>query len=81
LLSGKTVCLKDTICLAGVPLLFGTKAFEGFVRKSSSYYLEKIDEIADGIADVDATCVTRILEHGGHISGKATCEVSEMRSH
>lgn len=31
LLSGKTVVFKDTVCMAGVPLLFGTDAFEGFV--------------------------------------------------
>jgi amidase len=34
LLSGKTVVLKDTICMAGVPLLFGTNAFEGYTRES-----------------------------------------------
>ncbi|GAA5860445.1 hypothetical protein JCM8547_000305 [Rhodosporidiobolus lusitaniae] len=55
-LEGKTVCFKDTICVAGVPLEFGTSAFEGFVPS------------------VDATVVTRILEHGGTVSGKATCE-------
>ncbi|RSH89235.1 hypothetical protein EHS25_002347 [Saitozyma podzolica] len=56
LLSGKTVVFKDTICVAGVPLLFGTNAFEGYVP------------------DVDATLVTRVLENGGHILGKAACE-------
>lgn len=56
ILSGKTVVFKDTICMAGVPLLFGTDAFEGY------------------IPDVDATVVTRVLENGGHILGKATCE-------
>lgn len=33
LLSGKRVVFKDTICMAEVPLLFGTDAFEGFVRE------------------------------------------------
>lgn len=32
-LSDKRVVLKDTICLADVPLLFGTDAFEGYVRE------------------------------------------------
>jgi hypothetical protein len=36
LLSGKTVVFKDTICVAGVPLLFGTNAFEGYVRECAA---------------------------------------------
>lgn len=32
-LRGKTVVLKDTICMAQVPLLFGTDAFEGYIRE------------------------------------------------
>ncbi|WVQ80574.1 hypothetical protein IAT38_002679 [Cryptococcus sp. DSM 104549] len=56
LLSGKTVVFKDTICVAGVPLLFGTNAFEDYTP------------------DVDATVVSRVLENGGHILGKAACE-------
>lgn len=31
LLEGKTVVLKDTVCVAQVPLLFGTNAFEGYI--------------------------------------------------
>ncbi|GAA6041989.1 hypothetical protein JCM8097_009133 [Rhodosporidiobolus ruineniae] len=56
LLQGKTVCLKDTICLAEVPLCFGTSAFEDYRPLT------------------DATVVTRVLENGGNIVGKATCE-------
>ncbi|KAF8578611.1 amidase signature enzyme [Ramaria rubella] len=56
LLSGKTVCLKDNVCLAGVPCLFGTDVFSGWVPNT------------------DATLVTRILEAGGTIVGKSTCE-------
>ncbi|KAK4687078.1 amidase, partial [Tremellales sp. Uapishka_1] len=56
MLSGKTVVFKDTVCMAGVPLLFGTDAF------------------TDYIPDVDATVVTRVLENGGSILGKAACE-------
>jgi amidase len=33
LLSGKTVILKDSICLAEIPLLFGTEAFKDYIRK------------------------------------------------
>ncbi|THU76578.1 amidase signature enzyme [Dendrothele bispora CBS 962.96] len=56
ILTGKNVCIKDNICLAGVPCQFGTQVIEDF------------------IPELDATVATRILEHGGTITGKATCE-------
>lgn len=56
LLAGKSVAIKDNICVAGVPLMNGSALLEGF------------------IPDVDATLVTRILEAGGTIAGKAACE-------
>ena len=56
LLSGKTLCLKDNIAMAGVPCLLGTESFTGWVPAT------------------DATVVTRLLSHGGTITGKAVCE-------
>lgn len=56
LLYGKTICLKDNVCLADVPCLNGTTVFKDWVPKT------------------DATLVTRILEAGGTIIGKAACE-------
>jgi amidase len=55
-LKGKTIVLKDNICLAGVPMMNGAATLEGYVP------------------DVDATVVTRILDAGGTILGKAVCE-------
>ena len=55
-LAGKRVVLKDSICLAGVPLSAGAAFLDGYVP------------------DVDATAVTRILDAGGTIVGKAQCE-------
>ena len=55
-LAGKTVAVKDTIALAGVPMMIGSAVMEGFMP------------------DYDATVVTRILDAGGEIVGKATCE-------
>ncbi len=55
-LAGKTVVLKDNVCLAGVPMMNGASTLEGYVP------------------DVDATIVTRILDAGGTILGKAHCE-------
>ena len=55
-LAGKTVVLKDNICLAGVPMMNGASTLKGYVP------------------DIDATVVTRILDAGGTIVGKAHCE-------
>ena len=55
-LAGKTVVLKDNVCLAGVPMMNGASTLEGYTP------------------DIDATIVTRILDAGGIIVGKAHCE-------
>ena len=55
-LAGKTLVLKDNICLAGVPMMNGASTLEGYVP------------------DVDATLVTRLLDAGATIVGKAVCE-------
>ncbi|GAB4240908.1 MAG: amidase [Elainellaceae cyanobacterium] len=55
-LQGKTIALKDNVCVAGVPMMNGTSVLEGYVP------------------EIDATIVTRILEEGGEIVGKAVCE-------
>ncbi len=52
-LKGKTVAIKDNICVAGVPMMNGATILEGYTP------------------DVDATVVTRILDAGGTIVGKA----------
>ncbi|CAP81079.1 Pc12g14520 [Penicillium rubens Wisconsin 54-1255] len=55
-LEGKTLCLKDNICVASVPCLLGTDTFR------------------DWVPHTDATVVSRILNAGGIITGKAVCE-------
>lgn len=55
-ISGKKIGVKDSVCVAGVPMTIGASLMEGY------------------IPDVDATIVTRILEAGGEIVGKTTCE-------
>ena len=55
-LAGKTVALKDNVCLAGVPMMNGSSTLEGYTP------------------DIDATIVTRILDAGGTIVGKAHSE-------
>ncbi|WP_373487862.1 amidase [Blastomonas sp.] len=55
-LKGKSVVLKDNICLAGVPMRNGSNILEGYVP------------------NLDATVVTRLLDAGATIKGKAVCE-------
>ena len=55
-LAGKTVAVKDNVCVAGVPMMNGAATLEGYVP------------------DVDATIVTRMLDAGATIIGKAHCE-------
>jgi amidase len=55
-LSGRTIVLKDNVCLAGVPMMNGASTLKGYTP------------------DIDATVVTRILDAGGTIVGKAHCE-------
>lgn len=55
-LQGKRVVLKDTICLAGVPMMNGSSVMEGYTP------------------EIDATIVTRMLDAGATIAGKAHCE-------
>lgn len=55
-LQGKTVALKDNVCLAGVPMMNGASTLKGYTP------------------DVDATIVTRLLDAGATITGKAHCE-------
>lgn len=55
-LAGKTVALKDNVCLAGVPMMNGASTLEGYTP------------------DIDATIVTRLLDAGATILGKAHCE-------
>ena len=55
-LAGKTLAIKDNVCVAGVPMMNGSSVLEGYTP------------------EIDATLVTRILEAGGTICGKAVCE-------
>lgn len=55
-LKGRTVAVKDNVCVAGVPMMNGASVLEGYVP------------------DIDATVVTRVLDAGAEIVGKAVCE-------
>jgi amidase len=56
-LAGKTVVIKDNVCVAGVPMMNGSPTLEGFVPT------------------IDATIITRLLDAGATVVGKAVCEM------
>jgi amidase len=56
-LAGKSVVIKDNVCVAGVPMMNGSSTMEGFVPT------------------IDATIVTRLLDAGATVVGKAVCEL------
>src|SRR5216683_1098605 len=55
-LAGRRVAVKDNIEVAGVPMMNGSAAVEGYTPRR------------------DATVVTRLLDAGATITGKAVCE-------
>ena len=55
-LTGRKIAVKDNVCVAGLPMMNGSKVMEGFVPST------------------DATVVTRLLDAGAEIAGKAVCE-------
>ena len=55
-LRGRRIVLKDTVCLAGVPMMNGSPIMEGYTP------------------EIDATIVTRMLDAGATIAGKAHSE-------
>ncbi len=55
-LRGKRIAVKDTVCVAGVPMMNGSSIMEGYTP------------------EIDATIVTRMLDAGAVIAGKAHCE-------
>src|SRR5277367_6681498 len=61
-LGGKKVAVKDTYCLAGVPLTNGASVLEGYVP------------------EFDAPVITRLLDAGAEIVGKAVCEYFSFSS-
>ena len=55
-LAGRRVAVKDNIEVAGLPMMNGSAAVEGYIPRR------------------DATVVTRLLDAGATIAGKAVCE-------
>jgi amidase len=55
LLIGKTLCIKDNICVAGVPCLVGTSTFTGWIPKMDATIVTRILS-SGGIITGKAVC-------------------------
>ncbi|CAK7230424.1 hypothetical protein SBRCBS47491_007579 [Sporothrix bragantina] len=64
ILAGRTVALKDTIAVAGIPLTLGAHPYQLTTSPDEPY----------PVPTIDAPIVTRLIDSGGVIVGTATCE-------
>ncbi len=63
-LAGRTVALKDNICLAGVPMMFGSRLLEGFIPDIDATVATRILD-AGGTILGKAACVDFCFEGNG----------------
>ncbi|MDB5998785.1 MAG: amidase [Rhizobacter sp.] len=66
-LAGKTVVLKDNICLAGVPMMNGSSTFEGYVPDVDATVVNRILD-AGGTIVGKAVCEYFCFSGGSHTS-------------
>ena len=69
-LSGKTVALKDNVCLAGVPMRNGSTVLEGYVPNTDATIATRLLDAGATIVG-KATCEYFCLSGGSHTSAPA----------
>ena len=74
LLKGKTVAIKDNVCVAGVPLMCGTRLLEGFVPKVDATIVTRILD-AGGTILGKSNCESLCFSGNSH-----TCESGIVRN-
>ncbi len=67
LLAGKTVAIKDNICVAGVPMMNGTKVLEGYTPEVDATVVARILEAGGRILG-KAVCESLCFSGGSHTS-------------
>lgn len=66
-LAGKRIAIKDSICVAGVPMTFGAHLFEGFVPDIDATVVTRILD-AGGIIAGKSVCESYCVAGGSHTS-------------
>jgi amidase len=73
-LAGKTVAVKDNICVAGVPMMNGSQLLEGYVPEIDATVVERILD-AGGLITGKAACEDLCFSAGSH-----TCATGPIRN-
>ncbi len=73
-LAGKTVAVKDNICVAGVPMMNGSQLLEGYVPEVDATVVERILDAGGTIAG-KAACEDLCFSAGSH-----TCATGPIRN-
>ena len=66
-LSGRTVAVKDNICVAGVPMMNGTSTLEGYVPEADATVVERLLDAGATILG-KAVCESLCFSGGSHTS-------------
>lgn len=69
-LAGKTIAMKDNICVAGVPMMNGASTLEGYVPEIDATVVERILD-AGGTIKGKVVCEYFCLSGGSHTSSPA----------
>src|SRR5689334_21021609 len=77
-LSGRSIALKDNVCLAGVPMTLGADVFDGYVPDVDATIVERILDAGGEIAG-KAVCEYYCVSGGSHTS--STGPVQNPRKH
>ena len=70
-LAGRTIALKDTISLAGAPLLNGSELLEGFRPSRDATVVDRL--LAAGATIAGKTAVPAFCCEGAGLIGRASC--------
>jgi amidase len=66
-LAGRTVAVKDNICVAGLPMMNGTRTLEGYVPEADATVVERVLD-AGGTILGKAVCESLCFSGGSHTS-------------
>ena len=79
-LAGKTVAIKDNVCVAGVPMMNGTSVLEGYVPSVDATIVTRILDAAGTILG-KAVCESLCFSGGSHTSDTGPVHNPHKRGH
>ena len=79
-LAGQSIAIKDSICVAGVPMMFGSSLFEGFVPDIDATVVTRILD-AGGTITGKSVCENYCVSGGSHTSSTGPVINPHMPGH